>query len=49
MQDRDAHQAPRPTTDTSGAVRVRFTVAEAEALSDGLYAPPADLWPVRVG
>ena len=24
---------------------VRFTVAEAEAHSDGLYAPPEDLWP----
>ena len=42
----DGSQEPvRPTTDTSGAVGVRFTVAEAEALSDGLYGPLADEWP----
>jgi hypothetical protein len=40
----DEHHA-RPTEDTSARVTVRLTVAQGEALSDGLYGPPADLWP----
>jgi len=40
-----AEEAARPATDTTAAVTVRFTVAQAEAISDGLYGPLADGWP----